>query len=209
MELKTLALAAAREIIAGQGLQGVNARKIAGTIGYSVGSLYLIFDNLDDLILQVNGETLDDLYRFVGEAEQDCRQPADCVQTLGQAYVNFALQQTPRWLAVFEYNRSGENNELPAWFQKKIMRLFSLVEAPLQQMLPAADHRTVARHARILWGSVHGLCLLLLSQRLAEVIKADSVETLPRMMIDTYLAGLRQTFPENQVIVPGTENQTQ
>ena len=49
-ELREMALAATEEIIDQQGLAGLTARKVAAGIGYTVGTLYLVFRNLDDLI---------------------------------------------------------------------------------------------------------------------------------------------------------------
>ena len=43
----------AERIVAEHGHSGLSARKVASAIGYTVGTLYLVFDNLDDLVLQV------------------------------------------------------------------------------------------------------------------------------------------------------------
>ncbi|MEZ5601737.1 MAG: helix-turn-helix domain-containing protein, partial [Candidatus Competibacteraceae bacterium] len=53
-ELRQIALEAAEELVAAQGLSGLSTRKVAARIGYTVGSLYMIFRNLDDLIAQMN-----------------------------------------------------------------------------------------------------------------------------------------------------------
>lgn len=61
-EIRAMALAAAQQIVTEQGFAALNARKIASAIGYTVGTLYLVFKNLDDLFLQLNARTLDDLH---------------------------------------------------------------------------------------------------------------------------------------------------
>ena len=61
-ELHRMALDAAREIVDAEGLRGIKARKIMDKIGYTVGTLYQLFDDLDDLIVHMNTETLDALY---------------------------------------------------------------------------------------------------------------------------------------------------
>ena len=60
-QLQEMAVTAADEIIASEGLRGLTARKVAGRLGYSAGSLYMVFDGLDDLILHVNARTLERL----------------------------------------------------------------------------------------------------------------------------------------------------
>ena len=56
------AIVAAKSIAEAEGLPGLTARRIAKKIGCSVGTLYNVFDNLDTLILHLNGKTFDALY---------------------------------------------------------------------------------------------------------------------------------------------------
>ena len=67
-ELYVMALAAAREIAEKDGLRGLKARRISREIGYTVGTLYNVFSNLDDLIIHLNGTTLDALYVSCAQA---------------------------------------------------------------------------------------------------------------------------------------------
>lgn len=184
-QIHDLALAAAEEIIAEHGLAGLNVRKVAGAIGCAVGTLYLVFDNLDDLILQVNARTLDAMYDFVSQAS--CCAPPECVSNLGRAYLAFAQSHPHRWRAIFEYNRPPDT-VVPPWYRKKIMRLFALVEDPLSRLAPGSADP--ARQARVLWGAVHGVCILGLSQTL-EVVGAGAMREMLDTLIETYLAGLR------------------
>ena len=64
-EIKELALNATEEIVAEAGFQALSARKVASAIGYTVGTIYLVFKNLDDLIMQVNARTLETLFKEV------------------------------------------------------------------------------------------------------------------------------------------------
>ena len=51
-QLHKMALDATREIAEKEGLSGITARRIAKQIGYSPGTLYNVFENLEDLIIQ-------------------------------------------------------------------------------------------------------------------------------------------------------------
>ena len=61
-ELYDNALAAAQRIVETDGFRALTARSVADAIGYSPGTLYNLFENLDDLIIHLNGRTLDALY---------------------------------------------------------------------------------------------------------------------------------------------------
>ena len=63
-----MALDAAWTIAESEGYRGLTVRNIAEKIGYVPGTLYNVFDNLDDLVLQLRGETLNALERLVSEA---------------------------------------------------------------------------------------------------------------------------------------------
>ncbi len=73
-ELYDMALEAARQIAEKEGLRGLKARGIAREIGYTIGTLYNLFEDLDDLIVHLNGRTLDALpiVRQGQSPVQDC-----------------------------------------------------------------------------------------------------------------------------------------
>ena len=60
-DLRVLTLEAARRLLCAHGLEGLTARRVAAEIGYTPGTLYNIFENLDDLILHVTAGALDGL----------------------------------------------------------------------------------------------------------------------------------------------------
>ena len=61
-ELRKMTLNAAGRIIAERGLDGLSIRGIAQEIGYTSGTLYQLFRNLDDLIIATHILTLQDLH---------------------------------------------------------------------------------------------------------------------------------------------------
>lgn len=188
-ELRALVVQAARTIVVEEGLSGLTARKVARAVGYAVGSLYLVFENQDDIILHLNAHTLDDLYAFVCTEAAPQEEAAARILALGHAYLHFAQQHSRLWQAVFEY-RHPADPMLPEWYQSKIVRLFKLIEEPLGRLMSVSDPHRIAQAARALWGGVHGICLLAFSGKL-DVVGADSVQELLNMLIHNYLAGLQ------------------
>jgi AcrR family transcriptional regulator len=187
-QLRDMALQAAIDIINTQGLQQLSARKVATAIGYAVGSLYLLFENLDDLILQVNGMTLADLHRDVAAVRTDT--PEAHLLALAQSYLNFARQHKNRWSAIFEH--TPEHYSAPDWHQQQLKSLFGLIEAPLRDLLPNADAAELAASARAIWGGVHGICILGFTGKL-DIVHAGDMEALLDHLVKTYLAGLRHS----------------
>lgn len=155
-EIREMALAATEEIVSTQGYQALSARKVAGAIGYTVGTLYLVFDNLDDLILQVNGRTLDRLHHRILEDQAHCKDAQDSLLQLGHSYISFADAEPHAWEMIFEH-RLADDQETPAWYREKVAHMFALLE---ERLAPLAGHRSqreISEATRALWGGVHGI----------------------------------------------------
>ena len=102
-EIREMALSAAERIIVEHGHDGLTARKVAIEIGYTVGTLYLVFDNLDDLIIHINGRTLDRLNQRMADGKTQNLAPVDRLIRLGQIYIHFAYRDPHRWSLIFEH----------------------------------------------------------------------------------------------------------
>jgi AcrR family transcriptional regulator len=186
-ELREMAITAAEQIVVEQGYEGLSARKVATAIGYTVGTLYLVFENLDDLILNVNARTLDRLHARMKESQAQCGDAGDCLLQLGQVYIRFADEDPHSWAMVFEH-RLTDDQAAPAWYQEKITRMFAMVEDGLAPLAPQRSSEEITQAARAIWGGVHGICILALSNSLG-VAGVDSVQKLTRSLISNYLKG--------------------
>ena len=186
-EIHQMTLEAAEKIVVEQGLEGLSARKVAAAIGYTVGTLYLVFENIDDLVLQINARTLDRLYARLAEAQARAGDARDWLLQLGQVYIQFADEDPHRWSMIFEH-RLAEGRELPAWYQQKIARMFAIVEEALAPLAVGRPQHEISQAARVIWGGVHGVCILALGDRLG-VAGVDSVQDLTESLISNYLAG--------------------
>lgn len=187
-EIRALALNAAETLIRQQGLTGLSARKIAQDIGYTVGSLYNVFKNLDDLILHVNARTLDELQLRLQQEPASDDTPQAELYALAHAYLNFALHDTHRWRAIFDHSLTQPDEVIPDWYRAKIAELFSLVEIRLQALQPQHDCAVLAR---ALWSSVHGICLLAVREQL-QIVGVTSHQALLDVALDTFFRGIRK-----------------
>jgi len=189
-QLQDMALAVARGIIADEGLAGLSARKIASGIGYTVGTLYLVFDNLDDLIIQVNARTLDDMHDFMLVKLKRCRRDDQCIYALGKGYIQFATEHHHLWSAIFEH-QLPDGRQLPDWFVDKVVENFALVEQALIPYTGSEAKKKMQVLSMALWGGVHGVCVLGFSGKI-NIAGSNSVQLLAETLIRNFLAGLRK-----------------
>jgi len=214
-ELKQLALQAAIKLARNQGLSGLTARKIATEMGYTPGTLYLIFENLDELILHVNAQTLDDIYESMQAQLQLTETAAKSVHRLVNAYMQFATEHQGLWSCLHEHKSEVES--LPDWFESRISRNFNLLEHALFRvstgekghLKPSAmfeinslvspeqkeGDTSVQLVARALWCAIHGVCVLALNSSLS-VAGVDSMDTLVHHLTDVSLLSLGVSEPK-------------
>jgi AcrR family transcriptional regulator len=188
-ELREIALQAAEHLVAEHGLAGLSTRKVVGRIGYTVGSLYMVFRNLDDLIAQMNERTLETLQARLIAAIAD-QPPAAAIRALARTYITFALADTHRWLAIYEH-RMPDDQPLPESFTDKVARMFELVQQQLALLCPHRSPEDIALAARALWSGVHGICILGFDQKL-EMAGGRPIQDVTGSLLDHYLAGFTQ-----------------
>lgn len=188
-ELREIALQAAEHLVAEHGLAGLSTRKVVGRIGYTVGSLYMVFRNLDDLIAQMNERTLETLQAHLIAAIAD-QPPAAAIRALARTYITFALADTHRWLAIYEH-RMPDDQPLPESFTDKVARMFELVQQQLALLCPHRSPEDIALAARALWSGVHGICILGFDQKL-EMAGGRPIQDVTGSLLDHYLAGFTQ-----------------
>ena len=186
-EIHEMILTAAEEIVAASGLRSLGIRRIAARIGYSVGTLYNLFTNEDDIVVHLNGRTLDDLHAALLAAPAR-RNAAGSLQALAAAYLAFTQAHGNRWNALFEH-RLPAGQELPPWYDEKVRRLLALVEAPLDSLFGPRRRRQRLRAARVLWCGLHGICSLASGGKLG-LVTDQSVADMAKAFVATYLKGL-------------------
>ncbi|HYE38044.1 TetR/AcrR family transcriptional regulator [Methylocaldum sp.] len=189
-EIREMALKAAETIVEREGAAGLSTRKIANEIGYTVGSLYLIFENLDDLIFHVNARTLDQLAFELDQATARKNDPAAVLVELGLTYLRFAASHQGRWNLIFGRG-SPTATASPDWYRSHVLVLFDRVEKMLERLAPPRNPNEVALAARALWGGVHGVCTLALTDKL-DIAGLSDAEKLTTSLIENYLLGWMQ-----------------
>ena len=187
-ELRELILQASTELIEHHGLGGLSAREIARRIDYSPGTLYNVFQNLDDLVLTIEGRLLDSLSEKLDQAAALYPDPGQRILRLAEAYLQFTHANPKLWNLLFEH-RLPAGHEIPQWYQQKLEGLMARVEEALAPVMKEADPIAVKRAARVLWAGVHGITSLSTAEKLSTVT-TEGAAALVDDLVRTYLAGL-------------------
>ncbi len=185
-EIQSKALTVGGDLIAKHGLSKFSMRQVAKEIGYTVGTLYNVFKNQDDFLLQINVLTLIDLQCFIQCRLDPSLRGKNILLNIASSYFVFAKEHYKRWRTLFEYTLT-EEIALPKWYTDKIASLMNIAEQALSDMhLSSAQ---IQRTSRALWASVHGICALALADKLA-LTQSDPAEELICELVDKYFIGL-------------------
>jgi len=187
-EIQLLALDAAAAIVEADGLSALSARKVASAIGYTVGSLYNVFHNFDELVMRMNARSLELLTAKATAAITPPAPPADQLRALARAYVDFAFDNRNLWAAIFEHQGDSQNevDPWPGWYRELSGQPMELIASQLVALTPDESSASIERATQTLFSGVHGACLLAIHKRL-QLNTRDSVLDVADTLIDTWL----------------------
>lgn len=157
------------QIIQG-GLASVKARDLAAEAGCALGAIYNVFDDINALVMAVNGQTFHKIGVTVSNAVERARDqsPNDQLIEMSFAYLEFAAQNTNLWRALFDLKMPADG-PVPQWYLEELSQLFAHIAAPLAKIFPDLNERELDLMTRALFSSVHGIVLLGLENRISGV----------------------------------------
>ncbi|MDA0772212.1 MAG: TetR/AcrR family transcriptional regulator [Cyanobacteria bacterium] len=187
-ELEKIIFDAANKLIEKDGLNGLSARKLATVIGYTPGTIYSFYENLDELILRVNGKTLDQIYSKLEKSIAKNKARNKAIKAIAESYLNYGQKNINRFRTLFEFNYLQDGKkELPDWYQDKVSKNFGLIEAVLTGN-QCSDQSEI--NAKVLWSGLHGIAMLSLNGKL-DSVKLKSSQVLLDSFVEIFLRGLK------------------
>jgi AcrR family transcriptional regulator len=164
-EIREMAIAAAAKHVEMEGFQSLTARKVASSIGYTVGTLYHVFRNFDDLIIHLNAQTIDEMAALIQQNTRRKRNPENRIRAMAEFYVKYATDHPDRWRLVFEH-RAPRGIPTPLQMKERRDVLFEMVADNLREISPGRMLQEVDHTATALWSGIHGICILALTGKL-------------------------------------------
>lgn len=189
-EIREMAITAAAEIVEMEGLQSLTARKVASKIGYTVGTLYHVYRNFDDLVIHMNAQTLDDMAALIQQKTRKKRNPELRIRTMAECYVKYATDHPDRWRLVFEH-QAPRGLPTPAQMKERRDVMFEMVADNLREISPRRITQEIDHTATALWSGIHGICILALTGKLY-LGGAFSMVKLINTLIDSVLNEFRR-----------------
>ncbi|HML28617.1 MAG TPA: TetR/AcrR family transcriptional regulator [Hyphomicrobium sp.] len=187
-ELRQLILDASQTIVERNGITGLSAREIARMIGYSPGTLYNIFENLDDVLLtlqvQLMGRTVEHLKRVPMGTDGEKN-----IEDLAYAYVDFALVNRRMWNLFLAHNLPA-GKTVPTPFHDYTNSLVEIVKGALSQVAPNLPREDLDTTARAFLAGLNGITAFAATEK-GVYITPGTAQTYAKELTSTFLKGLR------------------
>jgi AcrR family transcriptional regulator len=185
-------VAAASEEFATRGFDDVSLRRLAKKMGCAVGTLYLYFDNKEELlhaVVESSFQILADRMAALPVIDD----PVEMLRSCFRAYVEFGLDFPNHYRCAFALSqRSASGRYRPH-------RAFEFLQAQVRIGVEKGVFRSRENDAiaQVIWASVHGLTSLLITR--PNFPWADR-EVLVRLLTDTMIAGLSAAPQRGKVV---------
>ena len=186
-QIKIMLLDAAELVVNEQGFSALKARSIAKDIGYTVGSLYMVFKNMPDLIMQLHARTLDAIVLHLQQSplnESEAR-----MESLALAYMNYGVQHFNCWRFIFN-DHSLAGADIPDWYQDKIDKISHQFELRLATLKPELDTLEIKHMAFALFAGIQGICALSIKSNL-NTDELEKLEATIVMLVRHFMHGIR------------------
>jgi AcrR family transcriptional regulator len=190
-ELRHSILVAAKGIIEREGLVGLSAREIARSIGYSPGTLYNIFENLDDILLTLQTQLVGDLVEVMNSVVERAGatlDPPKTIDALARVYLEYALENRRMWNLLFTHYLP-DGMSAPQALHDNINAVGSIVANLLAPLLPGATRQELEIAARALWAGVHGITAIAVTDK-GPTMTSATAHVFVKQLTSTYTRGL-------------------
>ncbi|MFT5343683.1 MAG: AcrR family transcriptional regulator [Paracoccaceae bacterium] len=170
LALRDRLVAAAEARIEQAGLPSLRARDLATDSGCSLVAIYNVYDDLNAVVMAVNGRTFRKLGITVAESVADATSvaPTQRLIIMSNAYLHFAAEHKNLWRALFDVQMSTDGM-VPDWYLAVLRGLFQHISEPLAEIFPNKNTNDLDLMTRALFSSVHGIVLLGLENRISGV----------------------------------------
>jgi AcrR family transcriptional regulator len=196
-QLRQHVIEAARDLLLEQGLSGLSMRSIAERIEYSPATIYLYFEDKEELVREVVRTGFERMSAVVMEEMGACAGSGAAEQygAMGRAYAKFALGNPSYFRVMFELPGKPEVECVP---QEGGAVGFEAAESLVRRAVEEGGFGAVdpRRTAVVGWGLIHGLTSLYLSGHLGgEVAGPEEFLELIEDAMHTMYAGWAPATP--------------
>lgn len=178
-----------RELIKEKGAEFLTARKLSEASGYSVGTIYNQFGNMDNFILIQNYLTLDSLYARLSQMQASGTH-YQRLNLYTREFINFVLENKNLWFLVHNFHLHNNNRRFSKIYLRRVVQITQLMENAFKALFPDIPLPERILSLQVLWLSLFSLSSFLTTDALDSFSKINK-NSLCELLLNTYLAGIK------------------
>lgn len=161
LETRRAILDAAVELFTEHGYENFSLRQVAEAIGYSPTTIYLYFENKDDLLFHTAMEGFETFGQMLQDAYESSDDSLERLRAQGRAYIKFALEHPVSYRLMFMQRGEFLEREAPDDCES-VIDSFSVLLRTVGECFEAGyfQQGDPETYASVLWTSVHGVASL-------------------------------------------------
>ena len=178
-----------RELIRTKGSEFLTARKLSDASGYSVGTIYNQFGNMDNFILIQNYLTLEQLYTALIKL-QTSGTPYQRLNLYVREFIRFVIENKNLWFLVHNFHLLNNKRHFSKIYLKRVVQITKLIEREFKNMFPEIEFPELTLSIQVLWLSLFAISSFLTTDALDSFSKINK-HTICELFLNTYLAGIK------------------
>src|SRR5574344_1548307 len=139
-----------RNLVKEKGAEFLTARKLSEASGYSVGTIYNQFANMENFILVQNMLTLDELYEYLAKLIKDNNEYNNLNHYL-DGFVGFVLSNPNLWFLLYRFHLQTEKDKLPMEYLRKFLRVTQIWEPSFDKTFSRINIKERKLAMQVLW----------------------------------------------------------
>lgn len=167
MSLRNEILKVSRDLLIRDGFSKLTMRKIAKRVNITATSIYLHFENKDDLLLALMDDSIEQLQQTLIREIDPAKDFIKQLKDLALAYVQFALEHPQEYEIIYMVRPE----EMPKYPRKKFRQIRSgyellskIIKDGKEKGRIDVDEPTISAYT--LWAQLHGVVSVILNKRL-------------------------------------------
>ncbi len=164
-KLKQVVLDHAFQTLKEKGVAEIRIRSLAKASDCAVGSIYNLFDDLDDILFHLNLRALKELFYMLHTNLEDGIKAhlsiEEILPRLGWVYIDFGRENYHLWKSIFE---SAPASKIPSWYQAEIAKNMRQFEKILQEGYQLSEEKAT-QLINYFWFAIHGVSSILLNRK--------------------------------------------
>lgn len=166
-ELKSLILSSAMKLFIEKGVEQTTIRNIADAIDYSVGTVYVYFKDKNAILNDLHTQGFSQL-RSSFSVLYNVADPLERLKAMGRFYLAFAMENKEMYDLMFSLKAPMEfldAKDCDEWDEGR--ETFNGLKVTVMQCIASGHFKghTPEPLSFLIWGAVHGMCSLVISQR--------------------------------------------